>query len=193
MQNINMNLLKIGTLESEKLEKIYELLENNTEIIEVLTIAKDRVDFLSNEDVKELLEFISEEYEVELEHISFCVPLENSELARYKDGKQIEIINAIYSSKAEKKLMSNCEDAKYFYNELKKYIEKYGETKYIEIKKGDLVEINEFLCDDEYVLEFLEENQGPYEVVNVEYKVNGIWIKECDCRIELDWVKVVEN
>lgn len=193
MQNVTVNLLKIESSEFEELEKIYEVLESNTEIIEVLVVMKDRVDFLSTEDVRELLESISKEYQIELEHISFDIPLEDAELRRYKKGNQIEVINVLYNTKVEKRLMSSCEDVKYFYNELKKYIEKYGGNKYIDVKKGDLIKINEFLCDDECVLEFLEENQGPYEVSNVEYEVNGVWIKGCDCRIELDWVEVVEN
>ena len=60
------------------------------------------------------------------------------------------------------------------------------------MRKGDSVLINEMLCKDEHVFDLLEkQKENTFKVVDVDYAVNGVWIEDFDCRIDIDEIIVL--
>lgn len=80
-----------------------------------------------------------------------------------------------------------------FDEELDSFIDLHGEELSSFPKQGDIIQIDEFRCDDDYLLGWLESQGTPmFKVVLVEPQSNGLWIENCDCRIDLDLCTVIE-
>lgn len=73
-----------------------------------------------------------------------------------------------------------------FYEELDLYIEQNGIEESNFPKIGDFIRINELICSDTDVINWLEnQKENKFKVNNVEIESNGIWIDGCNYRLDL--------
>lgn len=73
-----------------------------------------------------------------------------------------------------------------FAEELNNYLDKYGEENSNFPQVGDYIRINESICEDVDVLDWLEEQKyNQFKITNIELETNGIWVEGCEYRLEI--------
>ena len=73
-----------------------------------------------------------------------------------------------------------------FEKELDAYIEQYGFDESNFPKIGGYISINTLTCSDEDVLEWLDtEKENKFKVNNIEVHSDGVWVDNCDYRIDI--------
>ena len=75
---------------------------------------------------------------------------------------------------------------------LESYIDKNGIEEIDFPKVGDFIKINENICSDNGVLSWLEnQNKNEFKVTAVELQSDGLWIEDCDYRIDISECELV--
>ena len=73
-----------------------------------------------------------------------------------------------------------------FDKELDLYIEEHGKEEANFPRIGCFIEINEITCSDVDLLDWLkEQKENKFKVNNIEIESNGVWVENCDYRIDL--------
>lgn len=65
-------------------------------------------------------------------------------------------------------------------------------TNNLNLRTGDKIKINILLCQDEDVLNWYMDREDELVTVrHIEEEVNGVWVEDCDYRIDLDEIILV--
>ena len=192
MSNVNTNLLKLKETNNEKFERLVKAIGENPGVIHCEKVEENRVDFISRVEVYNFLSELSSDLELKFEYINYDTALGYANKSIFDHGYDVDCRSISYGLDMECELMESCSSDEDFFNALKEHINKYGENKSEVVRKGDSIVINEILCKDEHVFELLEkQKESPFKVVDVDYAVNGIWIKDFGCRIDIDEIIVL--
>ena len=192
MANVSTNLLKLKKGSCENFEKLIREINTHPGVIHSEKISENRIDFLAIGDLYNFLSDASYDLELEFECINYDTAIGYANKSIFNNGHDLDCRSISYGMDMECELMDSCSSDEEFFKVLKKHIEKYGENKSSVVKEGDSILINELLCQDEEVLKFAERQKiKPFIVSDVDYATNGVWIKDFNCRIDIDEVIVI--
>lgn len=168
------------------------IINENPGVIHCKKVGENRIDFLSRADVYSFLSELSSELELKFECVNYDTSVGYANKSVFDHGYDIDSRSISYGMDMECELMESCGSDGGFFEALKEHINKYGENTSSVVRKGDSIVIDELICEDEHVLELLEkQKENPFKVVDVDYSVNGVWIKDFDCRIDMNEIIVL--
>lgn len=73
-----------------------------------------------------------------------------------------------------------------FSKELNHYLDTYGEENSNFPQVGNYIRINESICEDVDVLDWLgEQKYNQFKITNIEPEANGIWVEGCEYRLDI--------
>src|SRR5699024_1632976 len=192
MANVSTNLLKFNNLKKGDFYKIFAKIDDNHGVIYTEEVNDNKINYISNVDIYSFLSELSSDLELKFECINYDTSMGYANKSIFDHGYDIDCRSISYGMDMECELMESCGSDEDFFNSLKEYINKYGENKSEVVRKGDSVLINEMLCKDEHVFDLLEkQKENTFKVVDVDYAVNGVWIEDFDCRIDIDEIIVL--
>lgn len=157
-------------------------------------ISNSKCEFLTNLINSELIKHVSADSETTITFSYYDTAMGYAKKYVYSHGYKVSCKNAQFGMDLEILVNDNAvKNETSFDEELDKFIDLYGEETSNFPVKGDLVSINTSYCDDDHLLEWLDSQEKQlFTVTLVEPQSNGLWIEDCDYRIDFSLCAVVK-
>lgn len=175
-----------ATKKSELLEKFMK----ETSINSAFTFSKlNDLEFVflsKSFDYERVLE-ISQDSDSKIIVIDYNTSLGYIRKQEYSCGHLVSSKSTVFSLDIESDMFDLSEiKCTSFEKLLEDYIDKFGVEEISSPKVGEYVRINELTCSDEDILSWLQkQNKNKFRVSNIEHQSNGLWIENCEYRIDL--------
>lgn len=187
MTNCVHNLVFIETLDKHKISTAKEKIDNAMISFYDKKINDNIHYYLTRGLNKDELIDASYENGLKFSVLSYDIGIGYACKASLDNGWLTSIRNAPFGIDYEIYLMDKSEkENKPFHCVLDEYITSNSKEQSSVVKIGDKIKINELLCQDNELLDWYDNQANKeLEVVSLDFATCGVWVKDCDYRIDM--------